>query len=93
MKGDNNLNDVTKTKYAEWLEEFIQHVMELEPEKIGVCALLPDGGTLTSYFGECFHTDKAVMGYTISLDATLDVINANAKDIMEAAEEQDGDDL
>ena len=85
------MDDITKTKYAEWLEEFIGCIMEHKPEKIGVCAMLPDGGTLTSYFGGCFHTDKAVMGYTMSLDATMDVINANAKDIVEAAEEQDGD--
>ena len=85
------MDDITKTQYAEWLEELIGYIMEHKPEKIGVCALLPDGGTLTSYFGECFHTDKAVMGYTISLDATMDVINANAKEILEAAEEQDGD--
>lgn len=87
------MEDVTKSAYAEWLEEFIQNIMELKPEKIGVCALLPDGCTLTSYFGDCYHTDKAVMGYTINLDATMDVINANAKEIIEAAEEeQDGDD-
>ena len=86
------MDDITKTKYAEWLEEFIGYIMEHKPEKIGVCAILPDGGTLTSYFGEVYHTDKAVMGYSISLDATMDVINANAKDIMEAAEEeQEGD--
>ena len=85
------MEDITKTEYAEWLEEFIGYIMEYKPEKIGVCVLLPDGGTLTSYFGGCFHTDKAIMGYTINLDATMDVINANAKDIMEAAEEQEGE--
>ena len=92
MKGDIKLDDVTKSNYAEWLEEMIQNIMELQPEKIGVCMLLPDGATLTSYFGGCYHTDKAVMGYTMNLDATMDVVSANAKDILEAAdEEQDGD--
>ena len=86
------MEDVTKSVYAEWLEEFIQDVMELKPEKMGVCALLPDGSTLTSYFGGGSHTDKAVMGYTMNQDAIMDVITANAKKIMEAAEEQDGDD-
>ena len=86
------MEDVTKSVYAEWLEEFIQDVMELKPEKMGVCALLPDGSTLTSYFGGCYHADKAVMGYTMNQDAIMDVITANAKKIMEAAEEQDGDD-
>ena len=86
------MEDVTKSVYAEWLEEFIQHIMELKPEKIGVCALLPDGSTLTHYFGGCYHTDKAVMGYTMTQDAFMDVMYANAKEILEAAEEQDGDD-
>jgi hypothetical protein len=85
------LEDITKTEYAGWLEEFIRNIMEHKPGKIGVCAILPDGSTLTSYFGEVYHTDKAVMGYSISLDATMDVINANAKDIVEAAEEQEGE--
>lgn len=91
MKGENNLNDVTKSNYAEWLEGMIQNIMEHLPEKIGVCMLLPDGSTLTSYFGGCYHTDKAVMGYTMNQDAIMDVITANIKDIMAEAEEQDGD--
>lgn len=86
------MDDVTKSRYAEWLEEFIQHVMEYQPEKIGVCALLPDGCTLTNYFGGCGHMDKAMMGYTMNLDAIMEVTTANAKDILEAAEEQDGED-
>ena len=86
------MDDVRKSIYAEWLEEFIQHIMEYKPEKIGVCAILPDGGTLSSYFGDCGHMDKAMMGYTMNLDAIMDVATANAKDIVDAAEEQDGDD-
>ena len=86
------MEDVTQSAYAEWLEELIGNIMELKPEKIGVCALIPDGSTLTQYFGECYHTDKAVMGYTMNQDAIMDVITANAKEILEAAEEQDGDD-
>ena len=87
------MNDVTRSAYAEWLEELIQTIMEHQPKKLGVCILLPDGSTLTSYFGECYHTDKAVMAYTFNLDAFWDVTTANAKEILEAAEEeQDGDD-
>ena len=87
------MEDVTKSAYAEWLEDVIKAIMENKPEKIGLCCLLPDGSTMTNYFGECFHTDKAVMAYTFNLDAFWDVTTANAKEIMEAAEEeQDGDD-
>ena len=88
------MDDVTKSNYAEWLEELIQNIMEHQPEKIGVCMFLQDGCMLTSYFGGCYHTDKAVMAYTMNLDATMDVMKANANDILEAAdEEQDCDNL
>lgn len=87
------MNNVTKSPYAEWLEEFIQNIMEHKPQKFGVCILLPDGSTLTSYFGECYHNDKAIMAHTFNLDAIWEVTTANAKEILEAAEEeQDGDD-
>lgn len=88
--------DVTKSAYAEWLEDVIKDIMEYKPERFGICMLLPDGGTYTNYFGDCGHMDKALMGYTMNLDAVMEVVNANADQILEAAEsteeEQDGDD-
>ena len=86
------MDDVTKSAYAEFLEDLIRNIMELNPEKIGVCALLPDGSTLTQYFGGCVHTDKVVMAYNMTMDAIFDVTKANAKEILEAAEEQEGED-
>ena len=88
--------DVTKSAYAEWLEEFIKDIMEYKPERIGVCMLLPNGGTYSNYFGDCGHLDKALMGYTMNLDAIMEVTTANADQILAAAEsaeeEQDGED-
>jgi hypothetical protein len=84
--------DVRNSAYAEWLEEVIKSIMENKPEKIGMCCVLPDGSTLTNYFGECYHTDKAVMAYTFNLDAFWDVTTANAKEILDAAEDQDDED-
>ncbi len=90
------MEDVTKSAYAEWLEEFIKDIMEYKPERIGVCMLLPNGGTYSNYFGDCGHLDKALMGYTMNLDAIMEVTTANADQILAAAEsaeeEQDGDD-
>lgn len=87
------MQDVTKSDYAEWLEEVIKGIMENQPEKIGVCCLLPDVSTMTNYFGGCCHNDKAIMAHTINLDAIWEVTTANAKEILEAAEEeQDGED-
>ena len=89
------MEDVTKSAYAEWLEEFIKDIIEYLPERIGVCMLLPSGGTYSNYFGDCGHLDKALMGYTMYLDAIMEVTKANADQILaaaESAEEQDGED-
>lgn len=86
------MEDVTKSGYAEWLEELIKDIMEYKPERIGVCMLLPDGGTYSSYFGDCGHLNKALMGYTMNLDAIMEVATANADTILAAAEEEQGGD-
>ena len=85
--------DITKTAYAKFLEEFCENVMELQPDKIGVCAILPDGSVLTGYHGSCTHQDKAMMGYHFHTDAMMDTIKANAKEIVEAANsDEEGED-
>ena len=80
-------------RYAAWLETFIKDITELQPDKIGVCALMPDGSALTGYFGDCGHQDKALMGYHLHTDAVMDTVTANASRIVEAAnqEEEGGD--
>ena len=78
-------------KYAAWLEGFCREVAETQPEKIGVVCLYPDGSAMTAYYGDVFHSDKANMAYQMQLDATLMSVMANAKQIVAAAEEQDGD--
>ena len=86
--------DVRNSGYAGWLEELIATLMETKPEKIGVAALLPGGDVVTGYFGECGHTDKAIMAHNIQLDSLMDVVMANARDIVREAERQeeaDGD--
>ena len=81
--------DVINSEYAEWLEGFIESLLEHKPEKIGVCAILPDGNYLTGFYGKCYPTDKAVMAYQIHTDAVYDTIKANAKEIVSAADEQE----
>ena len=77
--------------YAAWLEELVANLVEYQPDMIGVCAFLPDGDVMTYYFGECNPSDKAEMGFHMTSDAHLATIMANAKMIIEAAEEQDDD--
>ena len=84
--------DVRDTPYAGWLEELIGTLMEMKPEKIGMAAILPSGDVLTGYFGDCGHTDKAVMAHNIQLDSLMDVVMANARDIVREAERQEEED-
>ena len=78
-------------KYAEFLEGFCREVVDHQPVTIGVACMNPDGTVLTGYYGEAGHNEKALMGYHMQLDATLMSVMANAKQIVAAAEEQDGD--
>ena len=75
--------------YAAWLEDLVAQLVEHQPDMIGVCAFLPSGDILTSYFGECNPSDKAEMGFHMTSDAHLDTIMANARMIVEAAEDQE----
>lgn len=85
--------DITKSQYANFLEGFCESVLELQPDKIGVCAILPDGSVLTGYHGNCTHQDKAIMGYHFHTDAVMDTVEANAKRIVEAANsDEEGED-
>lgn len=66
--------NVTETPYAEWLEGMIRAIMQHQPDRVGVCMLLPDGKVCTGYYGDCYHQDKALMAYNIQLDAIGDAL-------------------
>lgn len=83
--------DVFNSEYAEWLEELIKAVVEYKPSKIG-CVFYGEGEEIyTKYFGECYPPDKALMAYWIHSDATMDTVLANAKIILEEANNESGD--
>ena len=75
--------------YAHFMEEFAQQLVEYQPQKVCVCAILPSGEVLTGYMGDTGPQDKAVMAYNINCDAIMDTVCANAKTIIQAAEEQE----
>ena len=77
--------------YAKWLEGFLEKLIEYQPEKIGVCALLPDGNILTGYYGDCCPRDKAEMGFHMNTDGVLDTVMANSREILRAADEEEDD--
>lgn len=65
----------------------IEAFLEYSPVKIGVCALMEDGRSLTCYFGDCDQQDKAVMAHQIYSDSIMDMILHNAGMILEAADD------
>lgn len=83
--------DITKSPYAEFLEMLCRSIMEHKPDKIGVTAILPDGSVFTAAYGDCGPYDLAMMGIHMIADAMMDIVKANAKDILEAAA-QEGED-
>lgn len=78
--------DVRNSRYAQWLETFCRQVIELKPERIGVC-VLNNESVMTAYYGEMCPEDKAIMAYHIQTDAVMDTVLANAKRIVAAAED------
>lgn len=83
--------DVTKTPYAEFLEKLVKSVVELKPEKIAVVATMPNGNIMTSVYGDCGPYDMMAMASAIQADAIVEIVMANARDIIAAAEEDEED--
>ena len=78
--------DVRESPYAPFLEKLIAGVMGEQPAQIGVCMLMPSGDAATIYYGDPCHHEVATMAYQINLDAMMAVIQANADQIVAAAE-------
>jgi len=81
--------ELTKSPYAPWLENLIQMIMENQPVRIGICAIEENGTVTTGYYGEICPEDKAVMAYHLFTDSMMDTVCINAREIMEAAEEEE----
>lgn len=84
--------DDSLEKYKGFLEEMVKSVDELQPVKIGVVMVCEDGVAMTAYMGVTSNTEKATMGYHMHMDAVMDAVFANARGIVETAEEQEDDD-
>lgn len=75
--------------YAGFLENLIKTIVELKPEQIAVVAVTEDGTALTATYGDVQPYDLATIAFHLQADAMLDIIKANARDIIEAAEEEE----
>lgn len=85
------MNDVTQSPYAGFLEALCESVVELKPTKIAVTGILPDGNAFTGIFGDCSPYDLATMAFHLQTDAMMEIVKANAKDILKAAQEEEGE--
>ena len=86
------MQDVTKTPYAGFLEMLCQNVVKHRPEKMAVVMQKKDGTTLTVAYGVLGPFDLLTMASAMLADAMMDIVKANARDIVEAAEEDDEED-
>lgn len=85
-------NDITKSPYAAFLEMVCKSVMELKPEKIAISALMPDGTAFTAAYGDCGPYDLAMLAFHMQADAIMEIVKANAREIVDAAEQEGADD-
>ena len=69
----------------------VLETIEEQLVKICLCAIIPSGDVLTGYLGDVGCQDKAIMAHNINCDAVMDSVMANAKMIVQAAEEEDED--
>lgn len=82
------MDEIKNAPYAEWLEECIRTLFCEAPVRIGLCATLEDGSTMTAYY-QCDAQDKAVFAHHIQNDVTMDVILANIDMLRDALEEDE----
>ena len=83
--------DVRESDYAPFLEDLIKVVMEKMPQVIGVVFFDSDGNQYANYYGNPCPSEKALMGYRFTADATFDEVMANARMIVEEAAEEEED--
>lgn len=68
------MNDITRQPWAEWLENSLRTVVDIEPVCLCIAATAPDG---------------TVFAHNIQSDVTMDIIRENIGKIKEMLEEND----
>ena len=84
--------DVRESNYAPFLEDLIRMVMDKKPQVIGVVFFDSEGNQYSNYYGDPCPSEKALMGYRFTADATFDEVLANAGMIVAASEEETEED-
>lgn len=82
------MSDITSQPWAEWLENSLETVMDIEPECRCIVATKPDGTVFTGYYN-ADATDKAVFAHNIQSDVIMHIIRENIGKIKKMLEEND----
>ena len=82
------MDDNGMAQYGEFLESLVRAVLELKPETILVQAIGKDGN-FTATYGDVGPFDMLRSASHMQADAMVDIVKANARDILAAEEEED----
>lgn len=74
---------------ASFLEEAVKDLITNNAEQVAICARVPNGDMHTIYYNCDYPLEMAMLGLQIQTDAMLDIVLANAKTIVDAAESED----
>lgn len=83
--------DILSRPYAQFLEDFLRELNDLDVECIGVCVLTQDRRALMGFY-EATPSDKALMAHHISTDAMFDQLEQNGawlRDVVADAEDEE----
>ena len=88
-----NIIDITKMPYAEWLEEALKRISMLPMRTLVILGIDEQGDTYVDYYGASIG-DKLLLSGLIQQDAMLDTLEANgiitSEDDYEEDENDDG---
>lgn len=74
---------------AEFLEEAVKDLITSDAEQVAICAKLANGDMHTIYYNCDYPLEMAMLGTQIQADAMMDIVLANAKEIVATAESED----
>lgn len=76
--------DIREEPYAKWLEETLREIVEMKPERICMCVMLPSGEVDTCYY-QCDAGDLELFAHNIYSNAMLQLI----RNIRELSQDDD----
>lgn len=85
--GNKNITDMP---YAQWLEQTLRDISELDTRAIALVGVLENGDVYTGYYNTSM-TDKLVLAGVINQDAMMDTLEANG--VIEYEENEEEEDV